>query len=133
MTKAKFVVALTLLAMAYLTLAASAQAQCTRCCFSYPNLAVNPTTAQEGQPVVVTTVLQNCLPYPRVITAKVNVQPGTACASYAEAFSMSIYVPRLQSRTVSYTFAAPKCRGSYQVIESSSNASGAATKTLTVQ
>jgi hypothetical protein len=68
-----------------------------------------PPTAAEGQPVMVTTVLQNCS-YSRVITAKMNVKAGTACASSAEVFSMSAYVPAYQSRTVSYTFAAPRCR-----------------------
>jgi hypothetical protein len=132
MNKAKLIVPLTILAMAFLVFAPAVQAQCTRCCFQYPNLTLTPATAAEGQPVMVTTVLQNCLPYPRVITAKVNVKPGTACALFAEAFSVSAYVPAFQSRTVSYTFAAPRCRGTYQVIESSSNASGYATKTLTV-
>ena len=131
MNNAKLIVVLTISAIAFLVFAPAVQAQCTRCCFPYPNLTVTPITAREGQPVMVTTVLQNCS-YSRVITAKVNVKPGTACATFAEAFSMSAYVPAFQSRTVSYTFAAPRCHGTYQVIESSSNASGYATKTLTV-
>jgi hypothetical protein len=131
MNKAKLIIALALVAMVSLAFAPAAPAQCTRCCFPYPNLTLTPTTAAEGQPVMVATVLQNCS-YSRVITAKINVKPGTACASFAEAFSMSAYVPAYQSGTFSYTFAAPRCRGTYQVIESSSNASGYVTKNLTV-
>jgi hypothetical protein len=128
MNRASFIVAVAMLAIASLTFAPAAHAKCTRCCFQYPNLTLTPDTAAEARPVMVITVLQNCLPYPRVISAKVNVTPRTACASFAEAFSMSAYVPAFQSRTVSYTFAAPRCRGTYQVIESSSNASKYATK-----
>jgi hypothetical protein len=85
MNRANFV-ALAMLAIASLTFAPAADAQCTRCCFQYPNLTLTPDTAAEGQPVMVTTVLQNCLPYSRVISGKVNVTPPTACASFAEAF-----------------------------------------------
>jgi hypothetical protein len=63
MNKAKLIVALTILAMPFLVFAPAVQAQCTRCCFQYPNLTLTPATAAEGQPVMVTTVLQNCLPY----------------------------------------------------------------------
>jgi hypothetical protein len=45
-------------------------AQCTRCCFSYANVTVNPTTAEEGQPVVVSTGVFNCRPFAQVITAR---------------------------------------------------------------
>lgn len=123
-----------------LTLTTGARAQCTRNCgippycitHPVPNLSVNPSTAEQGQPVVVTSTVRNCVVYPEVITVRVNVTPERACAAFAEAFSVSAYVPRLESRTVSYTFAAPKCSGTYKVTESSSNASGTATKTLTV-
>jgi len=107
-------------------------AQCTRCCFEYPNVSVHPTTAEKGQPVVVTTGVFNCRPYPQVITAKVNVTPSPACASFAEAFYISAYVPQFQHRILTYTFAAPNCDGTYKVTESVSTASGYATKTLTV-
>ena len=132
MSKPKLAFMLAALVVAWLTFPAAAHAQCTRCCFAYANLSVNPTTAEEGQPVMVTTVALNCSPYSRVITATVNVKPEAACVSFAEAFKTSVYVPPFQSRTVTYTFAAPKCRGTYQVTESSSNASGSAKRTLTV-
>ncbi len=132
MTRFKLAIASSLLITACVTFPTTVHAQCTRCCFPYANLTVNPTTAEEGQPVVVTTGVLNCLPYARVITVKVNVTPSTACASFAEAFSISVYVPPLQGRTVTYTFAAPKCDGIYKVTESVSNAPGYATKNLTV-
>jgi hypothetical protein len=132
MTRPKLAIVQLALVIACLTFPAAVHAQCTRCCFPYPNLTLNPSTAQEGEPVIVTTVLLNCSPYSRVLTAKVNVTPPSACAKFAEAFSTSAYVPPFQSRTVTYTFAAPKCRGTYEVTESSSNASGYATRTLTV-
>lgn len=112
---------------------AMAHAQCTRCCFPSPNVTVSPATAEEGQSVMVTTVLLNCSSYTRVLTATVNVTPSnTACTSFAEAFKISAYVSPYRSRTVSYTFAAPNCDGTYAVTEKTSNASGYAKATLTV-
>ena len=126
-------IALMAFAAAFLTFAATAHAQCTRCCFPYSNVTVSPTTAEEGQSVVVTTVLLNCSSYPRVLTATVNVTPkNAACASFAEAFKVSAYILPYRSRTVSYTFAAPHCRGTYLITEKSSNTTGYATTTLTV-
>jgi hypothetical protein len=108
-------------------------AQCTRCCFPAPNVSVSPVTAEEGQSVVVTTVLLNCSPIARVLTAKVNITPNnSSCASFAEAFSVTALVLPFRSRTVSYTFAAANCDGGYEVTESSSNAPGYATAILTV-
>src|SRR5437660_3740281 len=119
-------------AAACLTSAASAHAQCTRCCFPSSNVTVSPTTAKEGQSVIVTTVLLNCSSYARVLTATVNVTPNNAaCGSFAEAFKVSAYVLPYRSRTVSYTFAAPHCRGTYAITEQSSNTTGYATATLT--
>jgi hypothetical protein len=125
---AKLIVALSLI-VASATLAG---AQCIRCCFPASNLSVTPATAEEGQPVVLMVSVVNCQPFPRVITVKINVTPGPACESFAEAFSISAYIPRPQARTVTYTFDAPKCVGPYKVTESSSNAPGTVTKTLTV-
>jgi hypothetical protein len=125
------IVTTTLLA-ALATFPTMAHGQCTRCCFPTANVTVSPSTAEEGQPVVLTTVVLNCAPESKVITVKVNVTPSAACALFAEAFAIQAYVPRLQSRTVTYTFSAPRCEGGYQVTETSSNASGSATATLTV-
>jgi hypothetical protein len=120
-------------AAASLTFTATAHAQCTRCCFPSSNVTVSPTTAQEGQSVIVTTVLLNCSPDPRVLTATVNVTPeNAACTAFAEAFKASAYILPYRSRTVSYTFAAPHCRGAYSITEKSSNTPGYATATLTV-
>jgi hypothetical protein len=106
------------------------QGQCTRCCFPYPNVSVSPTTAEEGQPVALTTTVLNCS-YGRVFTIKVNVTPNDiSCSSFAEAFSASVYVPPFQSRTLTYTFPAPKCDSTYKV--SAGSAAGIATTTLTV-
>ena len=125
--------AIPVLSMISVMFPAIVHAQCTRCCFPSPNVSVSPVTAEEGQSVVVTTVLLNCSPYARVLTAKVNVTPNSStCASFAEAFSINAYVLPFRSRTVSYTFAAPNCDGGYKVTEWSSNATGYATATLTV-
>jgi len=128
----KLLIASSVLITACLVFSTTLHAQCTRCCFPYPNLAVSPTIAEEAQPVVLTTRVQNCLSYARVITVKVNVTPPTTCASFAEAFSITVYVPRLQGRTVSYTFSAPNCDGRYKVIDSVSGVSGSATAYFTV-
>jgi hypothetical protein len=126
-------IASVVLAAACLTGSRTAHAQCTRCCFPSPNVTVSPATAEEGQSVVVTTVLLNCSSYSRVLSATVNVTPNNSgCASFAEAFTISAYVLPFRSRTVSYTFAAPNCDGTYAVTEKSSNAYGYATATLTV-
>jgi hypothetical protein len=115
-----------------------ARGQCTRCCglcsppCDRPNLTVSPSTAEEGQPVVLMTVVHNCASEGKVATVKVNVTPSAACASFAEAFAIQAYVPAFESRTVTYTFSAPKCEGAYRVAETSSNAAGSATATLTV-
>jgi len=120
-------------AAACLTFTSTAHAQCTRCCFPSSNVTVSPTTAEEGQSVIVTTVLLNCSSYPRVLTATVNVTPNNAaCTSFAEAFKVSAYILPYRSRTVSYTFAAPHCRGTYSITEKSNNTTGYATATLTV-
>jgi hypothetical protein len=128
----KLAFALTALIIGCLATPTMVYAQCTRCCFDYANVTVNPTTAEEGQPVVVTTGVFNCRPYAQVIIAKVNVTPSTACALFAEAFYIRAYVPPFQHRILTYTFAAPNCDGTYKVTESVSTASGYATTTLTV-
>jgi hypothetical protein len=116
-----------------------ARGQCTRCCGACPppcdrpNLTVSPSTAEEGRPVVLTTVVYNCATENRVITVKVNVTPSAACAAFAEAFAIEAYVPEHESRTVAYTFSAPKCEGVYQVKGAVSNAGGTAEATLTVK
>jgi hypothetical protein len=111
---------------------AEAHAQCVRCCFPAPNVVVSPATTEEGQPVVVTIHVLNCQGFRRVITAKVNVTPSAACASFAEAFSVTALVPPVSGRTLTYTLAAPKCEGTYKLTESSSNAPGSATTSLKV-
>lgn len=108
-------------------------AQCTRCCFPFPNISVNPAITLQNQAVTVTTTVVNCRPYRMVITAKVSVSPESGCTSFAEAFSLQALIPGFESRTLTYTFPAPKCNATYQVKESSSNATGTATKTLTVR
>jgi hypothetical protein len=128
----KFAVASVVVITAWLTFPTAVHAQCTRCCFPNANVTVSPATTEEGQPVVVTSVVLNCLPIRRLITVTVNVMPGPTCASFAEAFSVTALVPRLSSRTVTYTLAAPKCEGNYTVKETVSNAPGYATKTLKV-
>lgn len=114
-------------------LSPAAGAQCTRCCFPHPGLSLSPASVLRGQPVMATTVLTNCRSYPQVITARLNLTPASQCGSFAEAFSSSALIPALQSRAITYTFSAPQCSGSYQVRESSSNASGTAAKTLIVK
>jgi hypothetical protein len=115
-----------------------ARGQCTRCCGACSpcdrlNLGVNPSTAEEGQPVVLTTVIHNCGREGGVFTVRMNVTPSAPCASFAEAFGIEAYVPGSESRTVTYTFSAPKCEGVYQVRETSSSALGTAAATLTVK
>jgi hypothetical protein len=114
-------------------LSPAAQAQCIRCCFPHPSLSLSPASAIKGQPVMVISVLTNCRPYPQVITAKLNITPAAPCGSFAEAFSSSVLIPALQSRAITYTFSTPQCSGSYQVRESSSNASGTAAETMLVR
>ena len=132
MSKAELAVMVAVLVTASLAEPKVAYSQCTRCCFPAANLTVTPATAQKGQPVVLTTGVLNCSPYQRVIIATVNLAPASSCTAYAEAFSIKVYVPPFQARTATYTFAAPKCSGTYKVIESVSNFPGSVTKTLTV-
>lgn len=109
-------------------------AQCTRCCFPNPNITVTPAKAKEGQPVMLTVVVVNCGLAAEVVTAKVNVTPGKACAPFAEAFSTKVFLrARFQARTLTYMLDAPACQGTFKVTESSSNAPGKAIKNLKVE
>ncbi len=129
------VATLVLVMAACFVVTATARAQCTRCCpFGLqPNVKVSPKRVVPGQPVVVTTTLYNCNTFPRVFTARVNVLPRAACAPFAEAFSISALVGPVQERTVSYTFAAPNCRGTYKVRETANDVIGIAKAKLFVK
>jgi len=79
-------------------------------------LTVTPTTGKEGQPVSVTLGVSSCFSVATVFTATVNLTPAvSACASFAEAFSVSGLIYPGGHRVFTYTLPAPKCDSTYNV------------------
>ncbi len=111
--------AIAVLIAACLMFPAMVHAQCTRCCGRtgfVTSLSVTPTTAEEGQPVSVTIGVSSCFSVAKVFTATVNLTPTiSACASFAEAFSVSGIIFPGGHRIFTYTLPAPKCDSTYNV------------------
>ena len=110
----------TLLGVACVMFPAIAHAQCTRCCGVQgflTSLTVTPTTAEEGQPVSITISVSSCYYTAKVFTATVSLTPiVSACASFAEDFSVSAKLYPGQHRIFTYTLPAPKCDSDYDVV-----------------
>ena len=111
--------ALAVLGAACLMFPAMVHAQCTRCCGIsrfVTSLTVTPTIAEEGQPVSVTIGVSSCFSVAKVFTATVNLTPTVpACASFADAFSVSGILYPGSHRIFTYTLPAPKCDSTYNV------------------